>query len=339
MKDKLVQEESFALVSPTGIVVPSIIDKKTSKKYINYGEDNKFGEYLWDSYLKNSLLQSITNTIRDYMLGDDVETNAPIKNNELAKCVLDYIIFGGFALEGIRNKRGEIVILKYINVMNVRVDEDLTTAYLSNQWGQWAAKDVKELPLYSGNEQSHFIYFYRGDITRNIYPIPMWIGALKSVEILNNTRNFHLNNLNNNFSANAIINLNNGNIKQRELQEIKDQLNNQFCGTNNAGKFLLINGGDKDHAATVERLNSDEFGELYHTLDESSKEDIYTAFGINPILIGKNVSTGFSKQEFQDAFALFNKTKVNPLRSNITECFNEMGFDINFKDFIINWAE
>lgn len=340
MKDNKMKEEmNFALIAPTGIVVPSVIDKKTSKKYINYGEDNKFGDYLWDSYLKNSLLQSITNTIRDYILGDETTTNAPIKSNDLAKCVLDYIIFGGFVLEGIRSKRGEIVSLNYINIMNVRVDEELTTAYISNQWGQWGAKDLKELPLYSGNDQSHFIYYYRGDITRNIYPIPIYIGALKSIEILNNTRNFHLNNLENNFNANAIINLNNGNIKQRELAEIKEQLTNQYCGTNNASRLLIINGGDKEHAATVERLQPDQFGDLYKSLDESSREDIYTAFGINPILVGKNVNTGFSKQEFQDAFALFNKTKISHLRNNIIEEFETLGFSLSFNDFVINWSE
>lgn len=338
MKEELIKE-SFALVSPTGFVVPSIIDKKTSKKYINWGDDNKLPDYLWDSYLKCSLLQSITNTVRDYVVGSGMETNAPIKLSDIKKCVLDYIIFGGFALEGIRSKKGEIVTLKYINVMNVRVDEELTTAYISNQWGQWSGKDVVALPLYNGIGQNHFIYYYRGDITRNINPIPMYIGALKSIEILNNTRNFHLNNLENNFSVNAIINLNNGNIKQRELQEIKDQLTDGFCGTNNAGKFLLVNGGDKEHAATVERLQSDQFGDLYKSLDESSKEDIYTAFAINPILLGKNVATGFSRQEFQDAFALYNKTKIKPLRDNIKDSLGDMGFNISFKEFTIDWSE
>lgn len=339
MKDNIIEEMNFALIAPSGIVVPSVIDKKTSKKYINWGEDNKLPDYLWDTYLKNSNLQAITNTVRDYILGDETTTNAPIKSNDLAKCVLDYIIFGGFTLECIRSKRGDIVMMKYINVMNVRVDEDLTTAYISNQWGQWGAKDLKELPLYDGNDQEHFIYYYRGDITRNINPVPMYIGALKSIEILNNTRNFHLNNLENNFSVNAIINLNNGNIKQRELAEIKEQLTDGFCGTNNAGKFLLVNGGDKEHAATVERLQSDQFGELYKSLDESSKEDIFTAFRINPMLVGVNVTTGFSKEEFANAFALYNRTVIKPLRDNVSDCFKEMGFDMQFSEFKINWAE
>lgn len=339
MENKLIEKENFALVAPTGIVVPSVIDKKTSKKYINWGEDNKLPDYLWDSYLKCSNLQAVVNTLRDYILGDSFEGNAPIKENDFTKCVLDYIVFGGFAIECIRNKKNEIATIKWLNVMNVRVDEELTTAYISNQWGQWGSKkDSITLPLYDGNDQPHFVYYYRGDITRNINPVPMYIGAMKSVEILNNTRNFHLNNLENNFSVNAIINLNNGNIKTRELAEIKEQLTEGFCGTNNAGKFMLINGGDKDHAATVERLQSDQFGELYKSLDESSKNDIFTAFRINPMLLGVNVQTGFSKEEFENASKLFNRTVARPLRKNVIDVFNELGFDIKINDFKIDWG-
>lgn len=335
--------QCFAAVTSSGLTVPSIIDKKSSRPYILWGEDNKLTNYLWDSYLKNSNLQAILNTMMQYIVGEGIdhtfERNASFIN-EIKKCIFDYILFGGFALEGIRNAKGEIVRLNYINVMNIRVNEELTSAYISNNWGQWSGKDIIELPLFNKNDrQPHFIYFYRGNITRNIYPVPMYIGALKSIEILNNTRNFHLNNLLNNFSVNAIINLNNGSIKKRELEEIKAQLEEQYTGTNNAGKFLLINGGDKEHAATIERLQADSFGDLYKALDESSKDDIYTAFRINPILLGKNVSTGFSKQEFQEAYILYSSTVINPIKNEIKDAFDELGIVLLFKDFKINWTE
>lgn len=335
--------QCFALVSPTGIIVPDIIDKKSSRQYILWGEDNKLTNYLWDAYLKCSNVQAIVNTMMQYTVGAGVQHNF-VRDSEfeetIKKCVFDYIIFGGFALEGIRNANGEIVRLNYINVMNVRVNEELTTAYISNNWGQWTGKDIITLPLFTTNErQPHFIYFYRGNITRNIYPVPMYIGALKSIEILNNTRNFHLNNLNNNFSANVIININNGNLKKKELEELKQKLEEQHCGTNNAGKFILMNGGDKDHATTIERLESDQFGELYKSLDESAKEDIFTAFRINPMLVGINQQTGFAKQEFQDAYSLYIGTVINPLRNEMVKAFNKIGVSLLFNKLKIEWSE
>lgn len=334
-------EMKFATVTPHGIIIPDVVDKRTSKKYINWGEDNKLPNYLWDNYLSCSNLQSIVNSLKDFVVGDGVDGVFVYKDfaDNIEKWVLDYILFGGFAVEGIRNRSGEIVQLNYINVMNVRVDEELTTAFLSNNWGSWSGKDIVQLPLFKEDEkQPHFIYYFRGNLTRNINPIPCYIASLKSIEILNNVKNFHLNNLTNGFTASTIINLNDGTIKTRELAEIKKQLEEKFTGSSNAGKFILVNGGDKEHEATVARLDADNFGDLYQALTESSENDLYVAFRINPILVGVNVQTGFSKEEFENAFALYNSTMVTPIKNTFIKQFNKLGVTFSLKDFKINWA-
>jgi hypothetical protein len=328
-------------VTPHGIIVPDVVDKKTSKKYINWGEDNKLPNYLWDNYLSCSNLQAIVNTVVDFVIGEGVDTVFSQKDfaDNIQKWVTDYILFGGFAVEGLRNRNGDIAQLNYINVMNVRVDEELTTAFLSNNWGSWSGKNIIELPLYKEDEkQSHFIYYFRGNITRNINPIPMYVASLKSIEILNNVKNFHSNNLTNGFTASSIINLNDGTIKTRELSEIKKQLEEKFTGSSNAGKFILMNGGDKEHEATVVRLDADNFGDLYKTLTDSSENDLYVAFRINPILVGVNVQTGFSKEEFENAFALYNSTMITPIKNIFIKHFKKLGVPVSFKDFKINWA-
>ena len=334
-------EMKFATVTPHGIIVPDVVDKKTSKKYINLGEDNKLPNYLWDNYLSCSNLQAIVNTVVDFVIGEGIDTVFSQKDfaENIQKWVTDYILFGGFSVEGLRNRNGDIAQLNYINVMNVRVDEELTTAFLSNNWGSWSGKDIIELPLYKEDEkQPHFIYYFRGNITRNINPIPMYIASLKSIEILNNVKNFHLNNLTNGFTASTIINLNDGTIKTRELSEIKKQLEEKFTGSSNAGKFILMNGGDKEHEATVVRLDADNFGDLYKALTESSENDLFVAFRINPMLVGVNVQTGFSKEEFENAFALYNSTVITPIKNIFIKHFEKLGITISFKDFKINWA-
>lgn len=334
-------EMKFATVTPHGIIVPDVVDKKTSKKYINWGEDNKLPNYLWDNYLSCSNLQAIVNTVVDFVIGEGIDTVFSQKDfaDNIQKWVTDYILFGGFTVEALRNRNGDIAQLNYINVMNVRVDEELTTAFLSNSWGSWSGKDIIELPLYKEDEkQPHFIYYFRGNITRHINPIPMYIASLKSIEILNNVKNFHLNNLTNGFTASTIINLNDGTIKTRELAEIKKQLEEKFTGSSNAGKFILMNGGDKEHEATVVRLDADNFGDLYKALTESSENDLYVAFRINPMLVGVNVQTGFSKEEFENAYALYHATMITPIKNIFIKQFEKLGVPVSFRDFKINWA-
>ena len=56
------------------VIVPEIVDKKTSKDYVSWGEDNKLPNYLWESYLKCSNLQSIVNTVSDYIVGSGIDS-------------------------------------------------------------------------------------------------------------------------------------------------------------------------------------------------------------------------------------------------------------------------
>ena len=337
---------SYVNYNPGKDEVSHTIDRKTSKKYINWGEMNNLPQYLWDSYLKCSNLQALVNTVNDYIIGDGIESSfvnyddTETINDVVKKCVFDLILFGGFAVECLRDSNKNITQINYINVMNVRVDEDLTTAFLSNQWGSWSGKDVKTLPLYNSKRlQSHFILYYRGNITRNINPVPMWFASLKSVEVLNESRNYNLNNIKNNFNANTIIALNGTSIKSSEMEEIKEKLKAGYSGSDNAGKTLLINNTNSDGKVEIMRLDGDNNSDRYRTLQESSVSDLQISFRMNPILIGVNVQTGFSKEEFCQAFALYNHTVINPLQKQVINVFNSIGVEISFNKFVINWED
>lgn len=329
------------------VIVPEIIDKKTNRKWVNWGEDNKLPNYLWDCYLKCSNLQAIINNITNYVFGEGIETNYTPLSDEgetieevIQKCVLDYIIFGGFAVECIRNKNGDVVRVNYQDVQNIRVDESLTTAYLSNKWGSYSGKEVIELPLFNPKEQqNHFILYYRGSITRNINPIPVWISSLKSVEVLNQTRNFNLNNITNNFAGGAVIAFNGTQLKSKEMKEIKEKLEEGYTGSNNAGRMLVVNNPNGEGKVEVTRLQPDNMGDLYKNLQDSSEHDLFVSFRINPMLLGLNESTGFKSQEFENAYVLFNTTFIKPIQKSFKKIFGKIGIEMDFKQFVINWKE
>lgn len=338
----------FSAINTDCITVPDIIDYKSSRDYVSWGADNKLPYFIWDTYLKCSDLQALVNTTADYVTGQDLEIIKPDElfteedsfEDLLQKIVFDYILFGGFAVECIRNANGNIVRCNYINVMNVRVNEDLTTAWLSNNWGSWNGKNVISLPLYDKNEaQPHFIFYYRGAITRNINPVAVWHSGLKSACVLNEIRNYNLNNIQNNFNANVMIALNGVQIKSSELKDIKEKLEAGYTGTNNAGKTLLINNSNSEGKVEVIRLDSDKASDIYKNVAESSVSDLQCSFRINPILLGINTTTGFSAQEFQQAYSLYKVTVIQPLRNNITNALRKIKIDVNFKDTKIDFGE
>jgi len=93
----------------------------------------------------------------------------------------------------------------------------------------------------------------------------------------------------NNFSSNAIITFCNGVPSKSVQDEIYRKLTEQYTGTDNTSKVFVNFCDNSENAPKIERLESDQFGELYQSLMENSVDDVYQACRINPSLLGKNV--------------------------------------------------
>ena len=81
----------------------------------------------------------------------------------------------------------------------------------------------------------------------------------------------------------------------------------------------------KENATTIERLSSDDFDKKFEALQKSTTKDIFIAWRATPALFGLNPeNNGFSKQEFLEAFELYNKTMVSPIQDDLTRCFDKI---------------
>lgn len=338
----------FSIVSNDVRVIPDLIEKKVNgKDYISYGEDNKFPQYIWNLYLKSAVLQGIVNGTSDFVNGDGIESNIPIKTiinkdgenleDIIKKLVIDYGIFGGFCFQVIKDFQGAIKEIYWLDMQNVRLNKDGDKAYYSDKWGSYGEKAV-ELEVWDPSEyQSNFVVYFKGHITRGLYPIPRFIGALAAIETSTEIGKFHLNNILNNLSSSAIINFNNGEPTNEEKKQIEKKLNDKFSGANNAGKFMVVFNNNKDSAVSVERLSEDNFDSKFESLSKSTREEIFIAHRATPALFGMNPeNNGFSKAEFLEAFELYNKCVVKPIQNDIIRVFDklfEMDNSIVFKSF------
>ena len=323
-------------------VVPTFVEKNiTGKTYLNYGIDNQFPNYLWELYLRSALLQSIINGTADYVVGDKIEyNNNPVvqrlsvkANNDdetlddiVKKITVDYLIFGGFALQILYNKVGEISELYWLDFRNVRLNQEGDKAYYSEDWVRHA-NDYETYDIFKPNRKGKgsSIFYFKGHISRGNYPIPRYNGALSAIETSTEISKFHLNSILNNFTGNFIINFNNG-IPSTEVQEeIEKKIKDKFSGSDNAGKFLLTFNDNKDSAVSVERIQDDNFDKKYQELRTDTFKEVFVAFRAIPQLFGYSLEgTGFNKQEFQEAYELYNKTTVVPIQKDIERSFNKI---------------
>lgn len=294
------------------------IDFFNNKKYVSYGVNNDFPQYIYDAYMQCGILQGIINGIVD-SLYKRVKSN-DISDDDLLKCLYDYIIFGGYAVEVLRSKTLKTVKINYLPFENIRVNSTKTIGYYSNKWGKYTGKAV-EYPL-NDDTSTHSIYYYSGRLTRGVYPVPMYFSALKSIEIQNDIKTFHLSTIKNNFNSNVIININNGNYTEETQREIEKLINEKFSGAENAGKMVLMFNDSKENAADIVRLEGDKFDEKYQALDKSTKEDIFIAFRATPCLFGlMPENNGFSKEEYAEAMNLFEENVLEPLLLTFVKSF------------------
>ena len=304
-----------------------------NKDYILWGEDNKYPDYLLDLFQSVATLQSVIVGTADYICGDSISLNAAQQVNSkgdtiadlVRKIAIDKLIFGGYAIQVIRNRVGEVSELYYIDFSKLRSNEDNTIFTYSDNWTAWSVKTIQYPRFNYTDKNPSSIYYSKGSLTRSVYPTPIYSAAIIPCEVEKSINQFHLNEINNNFLTSAIINFNNGKPNDVQKEEIERLVNEKFSGKDNAGRILISYNDSADNATTIERLSEDGYDERYSSLAERSRAQIFTAFRANPRLCGLDTdSTGFSTTEYNDAFALYNRTVVKPLQKDIINSFNKI---------------
>ena len=69
----------------------------------------------------------------------------------------------------------------------------------------------------------------------------------------------------------------------------------------------------------------EDFGEKYNSLEKRARQQIFTAFRANPNLFGiPTDNLGFSSEEYEASFKLFNRTMVQPIQKDIAEALEKI---------------
>lgn len=323
----------------------------TNKNYVEWGDGNRYPDYLLDLYNNVPTLRTIINGNVDYIAGDDV-TILPLRASledgamnlrgdviaeQVRDIARDYEMYGGFALQVIRGRDGLPSEVFHIDMRFLRMNKECDTFYYCEDWSRSGKKKVLVYPKYMDlsekwaflsdeekNRQASSILFVK-NVRTQVYPAPLYAASVKACEIERCIDDFHLNAINNGFVSSCIVNFNNG-IPTPEIQEeIEDNFNDKFGGHQNAGRIIFSWNQSKDSATTFEQLNVEDFGEKYQSLAKHSRQQMFTAFRANPNLFGiPTESLGFSSEEYESAFRLYNRTQIRPVQRLIADAYDKI---------------
>lgn len=343
---------SFAAIDQyveTNIVLPT--EKVTNRDFVEWGKGNNYPGYLLDLYNNVTTLRSIINGNIDFITGDDVSilplgerfadgimnTRGDLITDIVRDLAKDYNLYGGFALQIIRDHNGDVAEIYYIDMRFIRSNKENDVFYYNEHWEKGGRKDVIIYPKFLRNldwtslsdeerdRHASSILFVK-NVHTQVYPAPMYAASVLSCMIEKAISQYHWNSLNNNFCPDIIINFNNGDPGDEIKEEIVSDLEEKFSGYQNGKRFMVSFNKDRMSAVTIDAIKTDDFSERYKALEESCRRQIFTAFRAQPLLFGLNsdVSTGFSTDEFEQTFKLYNRTQIRPVQRLIADAFDRI---------------
>ena len=343
---------SFAAIDPyvdNKMILP--VERFVSgKDLVEWGNRNSYPDYLLDLYNNVPTLRSIINGNIDFITGDDVSI-LPLTDNlpdgqmnnrgdyireQIKDIAKDYEIYGGFALQIIRNLIGMVAEVYYIDMRYLRTNKEGNVFYYCEDWSKSGKKDVIVYPAFMPNlkwdalddeqrNRNASSILYVKNVHTQVYPAPLYAASIKACEIERLIDDFHINSLQNQFVSSAIINFNNGDPGDEMKKEIEDAINEKFAGAANGGRIMLSFNKNKESATDIVEFEVKDFGERYKALSEHSRQQIFTAFRANPNLFGiPTEGNGFANEQYAESFKLYNRTQIQPVQRLIADTYDKI---------------
>ena len=354
---------SFAALDPyieRNIVLPTETLLR-GKDMVQWGDRNIYPDYLLGLTKNAPTLRAVINGTIDFILGNE-QTILPLPGTGLKDGIMntrgdtirmqvedlarDYETYGGFALQVIRSKSGQVAELYHCPMRFLRSNKENSVFYYSEEWDKFRQKAIVYPAFIPGLEKkwatldevarkaaASSILYVKNDRSQ-VYPLPPYCAAVKACETERCIAEFHLNSINNGFFASAIINFNNGVPTDAIKEQVEKDLAEKFSGASNAGRMVVSWNDNKEAATTIVPIKSDDFSERYKSLAASVRQQIFTAFQCSPNLVGVATdNNGFANEEYEEAFKLYNRTHVIPVQDKIKEAYNTIyggnsGFEI-----------
>ena len=319
-------------------------DKGNNGKYIKFGDDNKFPDYLINLYNNSSIHASCVNAIVEAIRGEGLVTQdqdiLKFANRQgeswteiYNKLAYDFKLFGGFAMEIIYSRdRSTIAEVYHIDFSYIRAEEkdyhnNIPGYYINNNWSKYGlTTQLDELPFlpsfnpFEKQEEPKQIYVYCPYRPgQDYYPLPDYIGGVRVIDLDQEVDNFHINNIKNGLSPSlSITTFTNGTDDERAA--IENMLKMQYAGTDNAGSLMYIDVDDPANAPVITPIPQNGADGYYTALNDMVSQKILTSHRItSPMLLGikSNTGLGNNADEIVTSWNLFLNSVVLPYQQTL----------------------
>ena len=195
------------------------------------------------------------------------------------------------------------------NAVEIIVKENRPVAYRYRVSGT-----EKIYPIDNINRASRILHFKNYHPSNHLYGLSSLAAATKSINLYSKTLDWNKALLKNAIKPSGALVFQDGNgyLSDEQFERLQQQFYDNFSGSSNSGKPLILEGGLK----WQETNNAEKF-EKFLELKDSSARDIAIAFNIPPQLLGINGDNTYSNMQ-EARFALWEENII-PLLDKLSD--------------------
>jgi hypothetical protein len=352
----------FLKVGGANLTLPYVNGRNQTNGYIPFGQDNLFPELLNQIFYSSPLHGSIVgykvnaavgggfNIVADRLTPQDkLELYTLERKLNIKKVVpavtQQLILHNRVYFKLCFDEKMKLTKIINLSPEKLRVNLDRKRYYICDDWASRIG--VQEIKRYTPTCRDYEqLFVYEVDsIGQDYYSLPSYTSALNFAFLSGELSYFAKSNIQNSVFPSFAMMF----PKRPQSEEEKNMIRNtidRLKGAANAGKAVAFFANSQDQLPKIESLPTNGNDSLFQEASQLNTEQICFSHTIDPILMGIRTTGSLGNgSDIKQAYIIFEKNVVMPLRDMISDIFNELLFiakidaDFNINNYqIINEA-
>ncbi len=223
-----------------------------------------------------------------------------------------------------RDLQGNFKSMQRMHPSTIRNNMDITQFIYCKDWSRRSG--LCEYNRYNaGSKEIESLYVYHAEsVGQDVYPLPRYISALNDVFLDGEISFLQKANIQNSIWPSLAVRIPKLFGSDAERDEFKKGFN-QETGAAGGGKVIFLQGQGLENTPEVLPIPTNQNDKLFDSTIENVFNKICFAHGLNPSIMGIKVAGSLgNSEELKTSYAIFEKNVIMPLRSELTEIFDDL---------------
>jgi hypothetical protein len=331
----------FGKIGRGDLSLPYVNGRYQVSGYVPFGQDNLYPEILNQIYYTSPLHGAIV----DFKVNATIGAGYELKTDKLSpqelldlytwekkmrlaksvKAVTKQLVMHNRVYFKLHfDEKGKLHKIENVSPEKVRVNNTKTMYSLCDDWA--SRIDVEEVkPYHPLNGEKCQLYSYElPSIGQDYYPLPQYSSALNFAFLSGELSYFAKSNIQNSIFPAFAMMFPKRPQSEEEKKVLRDTID-RMKGAQNAGKGVAFFANSPDQLPKIESIPTNQNDKLFQEASGLNTEQICFAHTIDPILMGVRTTGSLGNgADIKQAYVIFEKNVVIPLREQVTEIFTEL---------------